>query len=136
MERYFPEPYRFVPPYRGTFWYRLSRGLITRTLRKAHGVTRLHFSGVDHLRESLGRKAGVLLAPNHCRGADPFAVGLLAGEVPQPVYFLASSHLFRQGRFRAWMLRRLGSFSVWREGPAREAIRESARILASAERPL
>jgi hypothetical protein len=34
------------------------------------------------------------------------------------------------------MLRRLGSFSIWREGPDREAIKESARILASAERPL
>jgi 1-acyl-sn-glycerol-3-phosphate acyltransferase len=136
LERYFHEPYRCIPPHRGTFWYRLSRGLITRTLRKTHGVTRLHFDGLDHFRESLRRGAGILLTPNHCRGADPLGVGLMAGEVSQPVYFLASSHLFRQGRFRTWMLRRLGSFSIWREGPDREAIKEAARILATAERPL
>ncbi|MFQ3592508.1 MAG: 1-acyl-sn-glycerol-3-phosphate acyltransferase [Gemmataceae bacterium] len=136
MERYFTQPYRFVPPYRSTFWYMLSRGYVTRTLRKEHGVTQLHVEGLDHLRESLSRQAGILLTPNHCRGADPMAVGLMAGQLRQAVYFLASSHLFRQGRLRAWLLRRLGSFSIWREGPDREAIKESARILASAERPL
>lgn len=136
MERYFTQPYRFVPPYRGTFWYLWSRGYVMRTLRKRHGVTQVHVEGLEHLRESLSRQAGILLTPNHCREADPMAVGLMAGQLRQAVYFLASAHLFRQGLLRRWLLRRLGGFSIWREGPDREAIKESARILATAERPL
>lgn len=136
MERYFTQPYRFVPPYRSSFWYMLSRGYVTRTLRKEHGVTQMQFEGLEHLRDSIQRKAGILLTPNHCRGADPLAMGLMAGQLRQPLYFLASSHLFRQGRLQTWLLRRLGCFSIWREGPDREAIKESARILAEAERPL
>jgi hypothetical protein len=114
----------------------LSRGYINRTLRKESGILRCHFEGVDRFADSLQRKAGILLTPNHCRLADPLAVGLMAGERNQPLYYLASAHLFRQSRLRTWLLRRLGSFSIWREGPDREAIKESARILSEAERPL
>jgi 1-acyl-sn-glycerol-3-phosphate acyltransferase len=136
VERYFTKPYEFIPPYRGTFWYMLSRGYVNRVLRKESGVVRSHFVGVSHFADSLQRKAGILLTPNHCRAADPLAVGLMAGECKQPLYYLASAHLFRQSRLRTWLLRRLGSFSIWREGPDREAIKESAQIVATAERPL
>jgi hypothetical protein len=49
---------------------------------------------------------------------------------------MASWHLFMQGRFQAWLIRRLGAFSVYREGLDREAIRAATAILVRAERPL
>src|SRR5205823_6143920 len=82
------------------------------------------------------QKAGILLTPNHSRWADPAVMGILADQVKQYLYYIASYHLFRQGRFMGWMLNRLGGYSIWSEGADRESIRTSARILAEAERPV
>lgn len=51
-------------------------------------------------------------------------------------YAMASWHLFNQDRFTAFAIRRLGGFSVYREGLDRQAIDTAAQILAHAERPL
>ncbi|MFO0878030.1 MAG: lysophospholipid acyltransferase family protein [Gemmataceae bacterium] len=136
MERYFLEPYRFIPPHRSTFWCRAARGVVMRHLRKNLGIQRWQFRGEEHLRQSLEQKAGILLTPNHCRWADPTMVGLVARHLGAYLYFVASYHLFRQSKFMGWFLNRLGGYSIWREGLDRESIRTTAEILASAERPV
>ncbi len=136
LERYFAEPYRFIPPYRSTFWCRIARLFLFRHLRGKHGVHRFQTDGAEHFLASIKAGAGILLTPNHCRWADPLVMGATAGLLGHYLYYMASYHLFKQGRFRGWMLRRLGGFSVWREGPDREAIKTAVQILVSAERPL
>ncbi len=136
MERYFLEPYRFIPPFRGTLWCRLARGYVVRNLRRKLGVTRWHFEGVDRLRASLEQQAGILLAPNHCRWADPPVLGLLGAQAKTYLYYLASYHLFRQGKIQGWLMNRLGGYSIWREGADRESLKATAAILAKAERPV
>jgi hypothetical protein len=136
IKRYFEEPYRFVTPYRGQFWCRVGKRLLPLQLRGKQRVEQWQFEGVEHLKRSLAEGAGILLAANHCRWADPLLLGALGVSVDQYFYYLVSYHLFRQGRLLAWWLRRLGSYSVWREGADRESLRESGRILAAAERPL
>jgi 1-acyl-sn-glycerol-3-phosphate acyltransferase len=105
-------------------------------LRNAHGLHRFHFEGLEHLRGSIQARAGIMLTPNHCRWADPFVLGVMANRIGQFLYYMASYHLFKQGAVRGWLLRRLGGFSIWREGTDREAIRTAVQILADAERPL
>lgn len=136
MERYFVEPYRFIPPFRGTLWCRLGRGVMTRHLRRRLGVQRWRFDGLDHLSDSLAKQAGILLTPNHSRWADPILMGVLGGQVDRYLYYVASYHLFRQGRLTAWLLNRMGGYSIWREGADRESIRTTTRLLADAERPV
>jgi Acyltransferase len=136
VERYFTEPYRFIPPYRGTFWCRLGSPVVSRRLRRRMGVTRWHFEGLDALRDSLARGAGVLLASNHCRWPDPLVLGMLGLRVERFFYYLVSQHLFRQSRLTGWYVRRLGGLSVWREGTDRAALRACAAILAEGDRPL
>jgi 1-acyl-sn-glycerol-3-phosphate acyltransferase len=136
VERYFPEPYRFIPPFRGTFWCGLARRYMPRHLRKAMNVRKWHFEGTEHLREAVARKAGVLIASNHCRWSDPMVLGLMAGQSRHYLYYIASYHLFRQSRVMGWVLNRIGGYSIWREGADRESIRETTRILADAERPV
>jgi hypothetical protein len=63
-------------------------------------------------------------------------VTAVAGEVPTPIYMMASWHLFMGGRFQAWLLRRIGAFSVYREGLDRTAIKAAIELLAEARRPL
>jgi 1-acyl-sn-glycerol-3-phosphate acyltransferase len=134
IARYFAEPYRFVPPYRGTLWCRVARWLVPSHLRKQ--VPRWEFQGLDYLRESLEQRAGILLTPNHCRIADPLVLAMMGLSLGRFFYYVVSHHVFKGRRLMAWWLNRIGGFGILREGADRESLRASARILAGAERPL
>ena len=130
------KPYRFVPPRHGGFWPRVMRWYVPRYLRKHHGLESTELLGLDRLRASLAAGHGTLLAPNHCRPGDPMVLGLLASALSQPLYVMASWHLFVEGRLNAWLLPRMGAFSVYREGLDREALKCALEILTAARRPL
>ena len=132
------KPYKFVPPRRGNWWPRLvvALGLFERHLRKKEGVVDHECRHAERLRASLDAGHGILLAPNHCRTADPVVMGWLANEARTNVFGMASWHLFNQGWFQAWAIRSLGGFSVNREGVDRQAMTMAVEILAGAERPL
>jgi 1-acyl-sn-glycerol-3-phosphate acyltransferase len=49
---------------------------------------------------------------------------------------MASWHLFREGKLKRFLLRRIGAFSVYREGLDRQALQACIEILAEADRPL
>jgi 1-acyl-sn-glycerol-3-phosphate acyltransferase len=78
----------------------------------------------------------VLLAPNHCRPCDALVVAVLGAEAGTALYTMASWHQFMGGRLKAWFLRRIGAFSVYREGLDRTALRTAIELLAEAQRPL
>lgn len=130
------KPYRFIPPRHGSFWPHVLKWYLPRRLRKVYGVETAEFLGLEHLRASLQSGHGVMLAPNHCRPSDPEVVGLMAVRLSQPLYVMASWHLFMQGRVMAWVLPRMGGFSVYREGLDREALKCAVDVLAAARRPL
>ncbi len=130
------KPYSFVPPYRGTYWPRFLQLLIRRKLRKQHGVVDVRCQNLDRLRQSLSAGHGILLTPNHCRPCDPLVVGELCRQAGTSPFILASWHLFLQGRWRAFLLRRIGAFSIYREGMDRQALQASIQILQEAQRPL
>jgi len=130
------KPYRFIPPCHSRLWPPILRLLVPRLLNKCHGITRVECRGVEHLRESLAAGQGILLAPNHCRESDPLVLGALSAAVGRPFFLLASWHLFMQGRLRAFLLRRAGAFSIYREGMDRAALKAATDILEQARRPL
>jgi 1-acyl-sn-glycerol-3-phosphate acyltransferase len=130
------KPYVFVPPHRGAFWPAVLRPLLRPYLSRAFGVTTVEFTGVDHLRAALHERASVALAPNHCRPCDPTVVSLLGADAGTPLYIMASWHLFMGKRLTAWFLRRIGAFSVYREGLDRAAIKAAIELLVEARRPL
>ena len=128
--------YKFVSPHRGGFWPRVFRSLAPMYLRRRHGITAVEVRGADTLQKLHNSGAGVLLAPNHCRMSDAIVLQSLSAATRQPFFVMASSHLFRGGRFTTWALRRMGAFSIYREGIDRQAVEEGIDILARAERPL
>jgi 1-acyl-sn-glycerol-3-phosphate acyltransferase len=130
------KPYVFVPPYQGLVWPAILQKFVRRRLQRDFGIERIECRGVEYLRESARAGHGILLAPNHCRPADPFVVSELARQAGLLPFTLASSHLFMQGRFQAFMLRRAGVFSIYREGMDRPAINAAVEILSQAKRPL
>lgn len=130
------KPYRFVPPRDSRFWPAALGLYLPRYLRIRHGVTRIELRGVEKLRASLDAGHGILLAPNHCRPADPFVLGVLAHRAGCRFYAMASWHLFMNGGTQAFLCNRAGAFSVYREGLDKSAVEAAIDILAGARRPL
>ncbi len=130
------QPYEFVPPHQGTWWpwflQRFARG----QLRRSYGIYDFKCQGIERLKQSMKNGHSVLLAPNHCRPADPLVVTevcRLAGTAP---FTMASWHVFMQGWFQRFILRRSGGFSVYREGMDRQSLDTGVEILRQARRPL
>ncbi len=130
------EPYKFVPPYRGRWLSWMFRLWLKPYLRKTHGIVKCTYEGLEHVRESIKDGHGILLCPNHSRDSDPMLIGMLCRAIPSHVFSMASWHIFKQSRMEAFVVRRLGGFSVYREGMDRQALDASVRIVTNAERPL
>ncbi len=130
------KPYSFVPPYRGTWWPRFLQWFLRRNLRRNHGVVDVRCRGLERLQQSLAAGHGVLLTPNHCRPCDPLVVGETCRQAGTAPLIMASWHLFQQGRWRAFLLRRIGAFSIYREGMDRQSLQTAVQILRDAQRPL
>ncbi len=132
------KPYQFVPPHRGNFLPKaiLKLGLVPWYLKKFEGVVSHQLHGIDHLRESMRQGHGVLLAPNHCRYADPLVMAFVASEAQVPMFAMASWHLFEQSRWQRWALSTMGAFSVYREGLDRQSLDTAVDMLVNPKRPL
>ena len=128
--------YQFVPPHEGKLWPRLLGRLMPHFLRRKHGITEIEVRGDDAIGTLLASGHGILLAPNHCRMSDAIVLQSLSRKLKQPFFVMASSHLFRGSRLLAWLLRRLGAFSVYREGIDRQAVQKGIDILVEGRRPL
>ena len=134
----FDRPYRFAPPHRGSVWpfFIQKLRLVDWYLKRKEGVVSWECRGLEQLKDSLDRGDGILLAPNHCRYADPLVLGWPARLLKTNVYAIASWHLFNQGRFDGFAIQKMGGFSIHREGVDRQALDTAIGILSTAERPL
>jgi 1-acyl-sn-glycerol-3-phosphate acyltransferase len=130
------EPYRFVPPRRGKFWWHFFRPILPAYLRRTAGIERVECRGIERLRASFAAGHGIMLAPNHCRPCDPMVLGPLSYEIGRPFYVMASWHVFMQNRVQRFLLPRLGVFSIYREGTDREALKTAMQVTAEGKRPL
>ncbi len=130
------KPYEFVPPCHSDIWPSLIQYYLARYLRKTFGVHTHECRHADRLRESLDQGHGILLAPNHCRLSDPLVLGFLARQLHIHLYAMASWHVFEQDKLTRFMLRRVGAFSVYREGMDRQALNLAIDILDTGRRPL
>ncbi len=132
------KPYKFVPPHRGNLWPSCVQRLriVDFYLRRKEGITQYECRHLDRLRESIDQNHGILLAPNHCRYADPLVMGWPARELRQHVYAIASWHLFNKNRFESFAIQKLGGFSLFREGQDRQSLEMAIDILVTADRPL
>jgi 1-acyl-sn-glycerol-3-phosphate acyltransferase len=130
------KPYKFVPASRSQAWMWLLRLFTPRRLRTIHGVVSVDCHGTDKLLASLAAGHGVLIAPNHSRPCDPDVVQEMTRRLGVFPLFMASWHLFMQSRLQTFCLRRLGAFSIYREGMDRTALNTAIDILEKGARPL
>jgi len=130
------KPYVFVPPHRGTWWPRLLRMNLQRRLKSNYGVESVECHGVEKLRASTKAGHGIVLAANHCRPYDPMTMNEMCRQAGVLPYFMASWHLFMQSRFQTFIIRRLGCFSLYREGLDRASLNMAIELLEQESRPL
>ncbi|QDT13913.1 1-acyl-sn-glycerol-3-phosphate acyltransferase [Planctomycetes bacterium K23_9] len=130
------EPYQFVPPHHGTLWPRFLQLFLRRRLRKDFGIQQYKWHGLEKIRDSVAAGHSVVLAPNHCRPADPLVVNELCHQVGLQPQMMASWHVFKTSWLHGFVLRRVGAFSVYREGTDRQALNAAIEILTQANRPL
>ncbi len=132
------KPYKFIPPHHGDWapWLVQKLRIVDRYLNKCEGIESHEVRGVEYLRESIDNGHGIVLTPNHCRYADPIAMGWIAREVDVYIYSMASWHLFQQSRLQGFAIRMCGGFSVYREGVDRQSLNTAVDILTQARRPL
>jgi 1-acyl-sn-glycerol-3-phosphate acyltransferase len=130
------KPYVPVPPYHGTLWPRALNRYFPRYLRRRYGTSSIEIVGAEKIRASIAAGHGILITPNHCRDEDPFILSALAREIGTPCFVVASAHLFMHNKLQAFLLRRAGAFSIYREGMDKQAVQTSIEILETAERPL
>lgn len=84
-------------------------------------VFTLNASGIEHLPSS----GGVVLASNHLTNIDVFAMQFV---LPRPIFFMGKEELFRNPLLDP-LLRRMGSFPVYRGGGDIWALMHSRRVL-------
>lgn len=130
------EPYEFVPPVYSEWWPTMLRFILRPYLRKAYGIHSVEVRHAERLKASLAAGHSIMLAPNHCRLSDPVVLGVLGVEADCHLFAMASWHVFKQSRFLQFMTRRMGAFSILREGNDRQAIETAIEILISRRRPL
>ena len=131
------KPYKFVPPYRSTFWSYVFRTFRVHSyyLTRKEGVTTYEMRNIERLQAS--RRAGhsILICPNHSRTADPLAVGWITVDAQCHLYSMASWHIF-QHWLEGWAVQAMGAFSVFREGVDRQAINMAIEVIENGDRPL
>ncbi len=132
------KPYQFVPPHRGNLWPAFIQRfrLVDWYLRRHDGVVSHECRHLERFRASLAAGDAILLAPNHCRYADPLAMGWPAREVGTHVHAIASWHLFAKSWLDAFSIQKMGGFSLFREGADRQSLETAIEILTHAQRPL
>ncbi len=130
------EPYEFVPPVYNNFWPFLIKHYVNRYIRKTYDIHSVECRDVELLQASLDAGNGVLIAPNHCRMSDPLTLNPIVQKTKRYMHAMASWHLFKQDGFSRFMLRRMGAFSVYREGVDRQAINTAVDVLVDGKRLL
>ena len=129
--------YRFIPPYRNRLWSRLLiRVLMRPYLRRFYGLQRFECIDGEKLRNSLDAGNGVLVVSNHIRPCDPMACGYLTRVVRQPMYCMASRHVFENAWIDRVLSRRCGAFSIYREGTDHASLQFAVQSLVAPDRPV
>ena len=88
------EPYKFIPPRKGTFVSSCLKIILPWYLRRSWGVLGHEIRGAEKLSASLESGHGVVLAPNHVRECDAITVGFLAVAFRCHLHFMARWHVF------------------------------------------
>ncbi len=134
-------PYRFFPPKRNALvawligqnnrWHRLPHVL---------KVDRVEVSGLEGLHSKLNRRGGsrdrVVFLPNHPTHADAAVFIEALRQAGFSTQMMAAYDVFLRSKLDAWVMQKMGAFSVDREGSDQRAMKQAAAVLARGKHAL
>ncbi len=134
-------PYRFFPPKRNALvaWL-IGQNNCWHRLPKVLKVDRIEVSGVEALRSKLNRQGRgrdrVLFLPNHPTHADAAIFIEALRQAGVSTQMMAAYDVFLRSRFDAWVMQKMGAFSVDREGSDQRAMKQASAVLARGKHAL
>lgn len=126
------QPYRFTPArYQSAVaWLlRLANGYyrLPQTLK----VRRVHVSGQEHLANTQANAGDqILMVCNHPTHFDAAIILEAQRQMGIASWFMAAYDVFLRRKLDAWVMQKLGCFSVDREGSDSQSVKEAIRVLA------
>lgn len=119
-----PRPSRFwnaaLEPWR--YWY----------LRRYYKIAEVSIDRPESFGKQFAPGDGVLLAPNHSHDSDPHVMMQVGRRLERQLHFMAAWQIFRpHWGLDGWILKRMGAFSVDREGSDRRALHQAIEILST-----
>lgn len=128
-------PYRFFPPsyFAPTAW--LIRRCNKRWLSTKLKIDELEIHGSEHL-ASLPHGTRAVLLPNHPTHGDASIILETCRRLGIQPRIMAAYDLYHRGLIDGWVMRRVGCFSVDREGSDKPAMEEAAKTILEGRFPL
>lgn len=134
-------PYQFFPPKRNALvawvmaqtnrWHRLPS-----TLK----IDKVEVSGLDELHSGLNRRGRrrdrLLFLPNHPTHADAAVFLEAVRQAGISTQMMAAYDVFLRSKLDAWVMQKMGAFSVDREGSDQRAMKQAAAVLAKGKHAL
>lgn len=101
-----------------------------RFLPKFHGIGRVEVSGQERVDQNvLEQGGGMLLLPNHPTHSDPLIFSEALYQIGLNSRTMAAYDVFLRSRLNAWVMQKMGVFSVDRDGSDRQSMAEAIRTL-------
>jgi 1-acyl-sn-glycerol-3-phosphate acyltransferase len=130
-------PYRFFPPKRnGLVAWLIGLNNRWHRLPKVLRVDRVEVSGVERLRSQISRPDRILFLPNHPTHADAAVFIEAIRQAGYTTQMMAAYDVFLRSRFDAWVMQKMGAFSVDREGSDQRAMKQAAAVLTRGKHAL
>ena len=105
-------------------------------MRNKFHMQEIHVEGIDKLAELAAEGHSLLIAPNHADHPDPHVLLYAGKQRKLHFHFMAAREGFEKSRLYAFLLTRMGCFSVDREGLDIAAVKTAMDIVANGHRPL
>ncbi|HEV3080112.1 MAG TPA: lysophospholipid acyltransferase family protein [Gemmataceae bacterium] len=129
------QPADFWPPRTNRFWRAVLDPWRALFLRHHYRVTEVRAEGTAWFHDCFAPGDGVLIAPNHSDDSDPLVMMEVGRQCGVPFHFMAAWQLFRpHWGLDGFFLKRMGVFSVDREGIDRRAFHQATELLTAGRR--
>jgi len=134
-------PYQFFPPKRNALvaWL-MAQNNRYRRLPRMLKIGQVEVSGLDTLHGTLKRRGAkrdrILFIPNHPTHADAAIFLEAARQAGITTQMMAAYDVFLRSRLDAWVMQKMGAFSVDREGSDQRAMKQAAAVLAKGKHAL
>ena len=134
-------PYQFFPPKRNALiaWL-ISQSNRFKRLPHTLKIDQVEVSGLEALHKTLKRRGPkrdrVLFLPNHPTHADAAIFIEAIRQTGITTQMMAAYDVFLRSRLDAWVMQKMGAFSVDREGSDQRAMKQAAAVLAKGKHAL